>query len=202
MPNSFPMPLRLALPLLLLTVAPALAQPAPAPPPAGRPNPAEARRVELDRLFEALKTAPDQGGGQIVESRIRAIWGQGVSPAAALLLRRGQRNLQAQEAAEALEDFDAAILLEPASADAWALRARAQARLGDRVAAARDLQEALRLEPRHFGALLQFAELQEEARDLRGALRSLDAALALHPQLPGGAMRRRDLVRRAEGEAL
>ncbi|NKE46002.1 hypothetical protein HB662_14525 [Roseomonas frigidaquae] len=189
--------LRLLLPLLIIA-----ALPAPGFAQAPRQTAAERRQAELDRLFEALKTAPDQAGGQIVESRIRALWGQEVSPAAALLLRRGQRNLQAQETAEALEDFDAAILLEPEAAEAWALRARANALLGDRVAAARDLQAALRLEPRHFGALLQFSALQEEAGDLRGALRSLDAALALHPQLPGGAMRRRDLVRRAEGEAL
>jgi tetratricopeptide (TPR) repeat protein len=188
----------LVLPLALL----ALAEPAKAQAQAVPQGAAAQRQAELNRLFEALRTAPDQGGGQIVESRIRTLWGQAVSPAAALLLRRGQRNLQVQETAEALEDFDAAILLEPEAPDAWILRARAYADLGDRIAAARDLQEALRLEPRHFGALLQFAALQEEAGDLRGALRSLDAALALHPRLPGGEMRRRDLQRRAEGEAL
>lgn len=196
------MPLRLALPLLLLTVAPALAQPAPAPPPAGRPNAAETRRVELDRLFEALKTAPDTQGAQLVETRIRALWSQTVSPATGLLLRRGLRNLQGNEAAEALEDFDAALVLDPAAADAWLLRARAQASLGDRAAAAGDLREALRLEPRHFGALLQLSELQEEAGNLPGALRTLDAALELHPKMPSGAERRRDLARRAEGDAL
>jgi tetratricopeptide (TPR) repeat protein len=193
------MVLRLALPLLLLAV-PALAQPAAAPAP--RANPAEARRAELDRLFEALKTAPDTQGGQLVETRIRALWSQAVSPATGLLLRRGLRNLQGNEAAEALEDFDAALVLDPGAADAWLLRARAQARLGDRVAAAGDLREALRLEPRHFGALLQLSELQEEAGDLAGALRSLDAALALHPRMAGGAERRRELARRAEGDAL
>lgn len=199
------MTIRLALPLLLLLPGPALSQPAPSPPmpaPGARPAAAEARRVELDRLFEALKTAPDTQGGQMVEARIRALWGQAVSPATSLLLRRGTRNLQANDAGEALEDFDAALVLDPAAPDAWLMRARAQARLGDRIAAARDLREALRLEPRHFGALLQLAELQEEAGDLAGALRSLDAALALHPKLPSGAERRRDLVRRAEGDAL
>ena len=80
--------------------------------------------------------------------------------------------------------------------------ARALSRLGDRAAAARDIQEALRLEPRHFGALLVLSELQEESGDLGGALRSLDAALALHPKMPGGTERRRDLARRAEGDAL
>lgn len=203
MPNSLRMRRLLLLPLALVA-APLAAQPAPpaASPPAGRPNPAEARRAELDRLFEALKTAPDIQGGQLVETRIRALWAQAASPATGLLLRRGMRNLQGNEAAEALEDFDAALVLDPGAADAWLLRARAQARLGDRVAAAGDLREALRLEPRHFGALLQLSELQEEAGDLAGALRSLDAALALHPRMPGGTERRRELARRAEGDAL
>jgi tetratricopeptide (TPR) repeat protein len=198
---------RSALLLALAFATPLAAQPATppasAPNPAARPNPAaEARKAELDRLFEALKTAPDTGGGQMVEARIRAVWGQAASPATGLLLRRGLRNLQRNEAGEALEDFDAALVLDPAAPDAWLLRARALATLGERTAAARDLREALRLEPRHFGALLQLSELQEEAGDLMGALRSLDAALALHPKLPGGDTRRRELARKAEGDAL
>ncbi|WP_237217496.1 tetratricopeptide repeat protein [Falsiroseomonas oryziterrae] len=203
--------LRLAvLPLLtlgLLNPPPALAQAPAAPggtavPGQGRPDPSAQRRAELDRLFEALRDAPDTPGGQMVESRIRAVWAQAVSPAAALLLRRGMRNLQGNEAAEALEDFDAALVLEPGAPDLWILRARALARLGDRAAAARDLQEALRLEPRHFGALLALSEFQDEAGNAVGALRSLDAALALHPRMPGAQERRRELQRRAEGDAL
>lgn len=198
--------------LLALIPALALAQgaptaPAPSPPTSaspgtGRPDPSAARRAELDRLFEALKDAPDASGGQMVEARIRAVWAQQVSPAAALLLRRGMRNMQGNEAGEALEDFDAALVLEPGAADLWILRARALARLGDRAAAARDIQEALRLEPRHFGALLALSELQDEAGDAQGALRSFDAALAIYPRMPNAQERRRELQRRAEGDAL
>jgi tetratricopeptide (TPR) repeat protein len=190
-----------ALPLLLLPVL-ATAQPGPVAPGAGRPDPSVARRAELDRLFEALRDAPDGSGAHLVEQRIRAVWAQAVSPAAALLLRRGARNLQANEPGEALEDFDAALVLEPGAADLWLMRSRALSRLGDRAAAARDLQEALRLEPRHFGALVALAELQDEAGDAAGALRSFDAALALHPRMPGAEERRRELQRRAEGDAL
>ena len=195
---------RMLRPLLLafLLATPLAAQPAAPPAAPATRTPAEARRAELDRLFDALRTAPDTAGGQLVEARIRALWGQSISPAASLLLRRGARNLQANEPAEALEDFDAALTLEPSAAEPWLLRARALSLLGDRAAAARDIQEALRLEPRHFGALLTLSELQEDAGDLQGALRSLDAALALHPRLAGGTERRRDLARRAEGDAL
>lgn len=193
-------PLVLRMLVLLLSLsAPALAQGSAPAPPRGA---AEQRRAELDRLFEALRTAPDAAGAGLVETRIRAAWNGAVSPAAALLLRRGMRNLQANEPAEALEDFDSALVLEPGAAEPWLLRARALARLGDPAAAARDLQEALRLEPRHFGALLALSELQEERGDLAGALRSLDAALALHPKMPGGEERRRELRRRAEGDSL
>jgi tetratricopeptide (TPR) repeat protein len=189
--------------LLLLCPALALAQPATPPAPgSARPDAASQRRAELDRLFEALRDAPDPAAGQVVEARIRAAWAQGVSPAAQLLVRRGARNLQGNAPDEALEDFDAALVLEPAAPDVWLMRARALGALGDRTAAARDIQEALRLEPRHFGALVQLSDLQDEAGDAAGALRSLEAALTLHPRLPSGEERRRELRRRAEGDAL
>jgi tetratricopeptide (TPR) repeat protein len=189
--------------LALLLPVPGFAQ---GTPPAtqrqGRPDPQAGRKAELDQLFEALRAAPDTAGGMMVESRIRAIWAKEVSPAASLLVRRGARNLQGNEPAEALEDFDAALTLEPEAADLWLMRARTFSRLGDRQAAARDLQQALRLEPRHFGALIALSELQDQAGDPAGALRTLDAALALHPHMAGGEERRRELRRRAEGDAL
>jgi tetratricopeptide (TPR) repeat protein len=193
--------------ILTLTLLPCFANAQPAQrgsvtPGQGRPDPSAQRRAELDRLFEALKDAPDAPGAQLVESRIRAVWAQAVSPAAGLLLRRGVRNLNGNSADEALEDFDAALILEPGAADLWLMRARAYAQLGDRAGAARDLREALRLEPRHFGAMLQLSELLDEAGDAAGALRMLDAVLALHPKMPTGEQRRRELQRKAEGDAL
>ncbi len=200
-------------PLLLPTMA--LAQPqapgqggqrqAPAQPPQRQPTPAqrraEARRAELDQLFEALKAAPDEAGAALVEARIRALWIESASPSAVLLLRRGARNLAARVPEEALEDFDAALTLSPEAAEAWTLRAQAYAAMGDAENAARDLQEALRLEPRHFGALLTLSTLQEERGDFQGALRSLQAVLALNPKLHGGQERLRELRRKAFGEA-
>jgi tetratricopeptide (TPR) repeat protein len=194
-------PLALLLPLILLA-DPAAAQSRPQSTAPARPDPAAVRRAELDRLFEALRDAPDTGGAQLVEARIRAIWARQVSPAASLLVRRGARNMQGNAPDEALEDFDAALVLEPDAPDLWLLRAQALAALGDRRAAARDIQEALRLEPRHFIALVQLSRMQEEAGDAAGALRSFDAALALHPKMAGAEERRRELRRKAEGDAL
>lgn len=181
--------------ILALTATPAAAQPSATE----RRDP---RRAEMDRLFAALRDAPDAAGAALVEQQIRRIWAESASPAAVLLLRRGLRNLSARETDEALQDFDAAIVLSPQAAEAWHLRAQAYAASGDPAAAARDLQEALRLEPRHFGALMTLSAIQEERADFAGALRSLDAALALYPKLPGGEQRQRDLRRRAFGEEM
>lgn len=161
----------------------------------------ESRRAELDSLFEGLKSAPDEGIASMMEARIRALWVEAASPATVLLLRRGARNLAARTYDEALEDFDAALILAPQSAEAWHQRAQAYAAMGDAAAAARDLQEALRLEPRHFGALLTLSMLQEQGGDARAALRSMEAALALHPRLRGGQERLRELRRKVEGDA-
>ena len=175
--------------------------PAVATPPAG-PRGAEARRTELDRAFDALRTAPDEAGATFVEGRIRQLWASAATPSVTLLMNRGIKNMQAQVPAEALEDFDAALTLAPDYAEAWLMRAQAYSRAGDAAAAARDLQEALRLEPRHWMALLTLSAIQDEAGDAAGALRSLRAALALNPKLPSGENRLRDLRRKAEGNAL
>ncbi len=193
--------MRYALIALLLLPVPAATQPAPAPPSAPANRQQEARRAELETLFEGLKTAPDDAVAAMMEGRIRALWVEGASPAAVLLLRRGARNLAARTNEEALEDFDAALILSPGSAEAWFQRAQAYAATGDAQAAARDLQEALRLEPRHFAALVMLSTLQEEAGNAAAALRSMQAALAIHPRLRGGQERLRELRRKAEGDA-
>src|SRR5690242_12615411 len=87
-----------------------------------------AAAAEPDGAFEALRTAPDEAGAALVEARIRSLWAQSASPSVTLLLRRGARDLEAQLPAEALEDLDAAITLQPDLADGWYLRAQAYVR--------------------------------------------------------------------------
>jgi Tfp pilus assembly protein PilF len=186
----------LALLALILLAGPAAAQGQPAAPGAA----AVAR--ELDRAFAALREAPDEQGARMAEGAIRQLWSRQATAAVALLLNRGIRNLRGNNPADALEDFDAAIVLAPGLADAWHWRAQAHAASGDSVAAAADLRECLRLEPRHFPALVTLARIQEEGGDARGALRSFEAALAIHPRMSGGAERLRELTRAADGEEM
>jgi tetratricopeptide (TPR) repeat protein len=170
----------------------ALAQPAPA-------KPAE-RRAELDRLLSALAASPDETAGSAIEARIRTLWMQRATPAVTLLIARGQRNMEAEAFGDAVEDFDAALTLQPDFADAWLMRAQALSALGDNTAALQDVRQVLVLEPRHFGALAMLSRLQEQAGDLAGALRAMQAAVALHPHMAGADARLRDLRRRALGE--
>jgi Tfp pilus assembly protein PilF len=184
----------LALLALILLAGPAVAQ--------GQPGTAAALARDLDRAFAALREAPDEQSGRMAEGVIRQLWSRQATAAVALLLNRGIRNLRGNNAGDALDDFDAAIVLAPSLADAWHWRAQAHAASGDSAAAAADLRECLRLEPRHFPALVTLSRLQEEAGDARGALRSFEAALAIHPRMTGGAERLRELTRAAEGEEM
>ena len=202
--------MRACMPALLGVLLLALPSAAQSPPAAGArpavpPGPSatgpEARRAQLDRAFEALKAAPDEPSAKLVETRIRQLWSQAASPAAALLLRRGMRNIEAQLPDEALEDFDAALVLDPGFAEAWHLRAQAYVRAGDPAGAARDLQEALRIEPRHWPSLVTLSLLQEEGGNAAAALRSMEAALAINPRAEGGPERVRELRRKVEGDA-
>lgn len=181
-----------ALLLILLLSAGALAQPAPRP-----PTPAQ---EELTRAFAALRDAPDEQGAVLVERRILQLWGQRSTPAVSLLMNRGQRNLAATQAPDALEDFDAAITLAPELPEAWLGRALAHHASGDTRAAGTDLQHVLRLEPRHWIALDHLSRWQESARDHAGALRSFEAVLAINPRIRGGEQRLRELRRLALGE--
>lgn len=188
--------------MLLGAATPAVGQLGGGRPPVQPPPAPDVAQRELERAYDALRNAPDEQGGRMAEAALRQLWSRQATPAVALLLNRGVRTLRGGQAADALEDFDAALLLEPRLADAWHWRAQAHAAAGDVPAAATDLRESLRLEPRHFAALVTLSRLQEEARDAAGALRSFRAALEIHPQLPGGAARLRELTRLAEGEAM
>lgn len=182
----------------LLLAGSALAQPAPAPAPRG----AEARKAELDKLFQALASAPDEASAGLLDARIRALWTQAASPAVTLLMRRGTRNMETEAFDEAAEDFQAAAILQEDYADAQVLLGQALSRLGETREAALALQRALVLEPRHYGALLTLSAMQEEANDFPGALKSLEAALAIYPKMPNAEKRLRDLTRKAVGEAM
>ncbi len=190
---------RLLLPLLLIA-GPALAQspdrPAPAPAPA-KPDP---KRAELDNLLNALKIAPSEAAAAAVEMRVREIWLRAGSPAAALLVARGSRNLANNAEEDALGDFDAALVLDPNYAEAYSRRAQARFAVGDYRGALIDIQETLKREPRHFAALQALSRIAEQRGDYAGALAAWQKVLDLDPKTPDGQERLKALQKKALGE--
>ena len=158
------------------------------------------RAALLDQLFSALRVAPDEAAATALEGRIRALWLGQASPAVGLLMSRAERELQANEAGAAVDDFTAAITLQPDFAMAYEQRAVARFHLNDGRGAVADIEAEVAHEPRDFDAfdhLSRFAEAQE---DWKGAYAAWQKVMEIDPQTADGSKRLNDLRRRALGE--
>ena len=183
-----------AVAILLLLSAPAMAQDRDTP---TRPSPAQT----LDRLFGMLKVAPDESTAGAIEDSIQGQWIAEATPATKLLLLHGLHSLADNQANEALDDFDAALDLQPDLQEGWHGRASARAKLGDYAGAERDIEEVMKREPRQFRALEDLSTIAEQRGDWKGAYAAWSRAMDLDPKASGGAERLKDLKRRAFGEA-
>ena len=182
--------MRLALAGLLLLAAPAWAQ----------TGPGETRAALMDRLFSMLAVAPDEHAAGSVESAIQGQWVAAATPAVKLLLLSGIRELNDEHPQDALDDFDAALDLQPDLIEAWRGRALARARLGDTKGAEHDIEETIKREPRQFEALQDLSHIAEQAGDWKGAYAAWSRVMAIDPKTSGGADRLKDLKRRAFGD--
>ncbi len=168
--------------------------------PAWADKAADARHAEIDRLLKALRAAPDETAAGMLEGRIRALWKQDASPAALLLLSRGEREMGADADDEAVRDFDAVLALEPEFAEGYNHRAAARAATGDYAGAIRDIEETLKRDPRHFPALQGLSRIAEKQGNWRGALEAWRRALDIDPRTPGGLARLEMLQKKVEGQ--
>jgi tetratricopeptide (TPR) repeat protein len=182
--------MRILLCLFLILALPALADPR-----------ADARKAELNQLLGALKVAPNEHVAGLLEGRIKQIWIESGSPAASLLLHRGDRDLQQNAVDEARADYDAVLALEPDLAEAFNHRAVARFQGGDYVGALRDIEATLQREPRHFDAFQVLSRIAEARGDWAGALAAWQKALDLDPKTPGGQERLNMLTQKVQGEA-
>ncbi len=174
----------------LLAIAPsALAQTPPAD-----------RHAAADRLLDALKSAPTEETAALVETHIVALWIGSASPAVRLLLGRASREQQAGASQDAIEDFGAALALQPDLAEAWRQRAEARFAGGDMAGAVSDLGEALKREPREFLAFRALARVAEARANWKAAFAAWSKLLTFDPKTPGGEQQLRVLRRKAFGE--
>ena len=93
--------------------------------------PGNDRHAALDKLLGALKTAPSEEIAGPLEEQIRQLWLNSGTPAITLLMSRGLREMKAEARQDAIEDFSAAITLDPNLAEAYHQRAIARFTAGD-----------------------------------------------------------------------
>jgi tetratricopeptide (TPR) repeat protein len=182
----------LMLALMLATTPSGFAQPANAP--------GTERHAALDKLLSALKSAPSEEIAGPLEQQIQQLWLNAGTPAVTLLMSRGLREMKADATQDAIEDFSAAITLDPTLAEAYRQRAMARFSSGDTPGAIADLQATLQREPRSFAAFETLAAIAEARKDWKGAYEAWQKVLEIDPKTPGGEDRLKDLRRHALGE--
>ena len=179
----------LAIPALIMAAVPAFAQAIdseplkPVEPPSTLPRVQLAEKAQLDRLFEALKLAPDEESAKYFENRIWAIWLNSPSDTANLLMGRVKTAIDAKEYDVAIRLLNAIIDLKPEFTEAWNRRASVFFTKKDFSRSLADIHEVLAREPRHFGALSGLGIILQELGDDKGALEAFRRALAIHPHL-------------------
>jgi tetratricopeptide (TPR) repeat protein len=137
----------------------------------------------LDRLFEALKIAPDDESAKYIENRIWAIWLASGSDTANLLMGRVKTAVDSKDVDLAIKLLNAVIEIKPDFIEAWNRRATIYYMKKDFGRAIGDIREVLAREPRHFGALAGLGIILQEFGDDKRALDAFRRALAVHPHL-------------------
>jgi len=137
----------------------------------------------LDRLFDALKIAPDEESAKYVENRIWALWLASNSDTANLLMSRAKTATDSKDFDLAIKLLNAVIDMRPDFTEAWNRRATIYYLKKDFGHSLVDIHEVLAREPRHFGALSGLGIILQELGDERHALEAFRRALAIYPRL-------------------
>jgi tetratricopeptide (TPR) repeat protein len=139
--------------------------------------------MNLDRLFEALKVAPDDESAKYVENRIWAMWIATDSDTTTLLMTRVKAAVDAKDLDLGIKLLTAIIDIKPDYIEAWNRRATIYYMKKDFDDSLADIHEVLKREPRHFGALSGLGMIMQEVGDDKHALDAFRRALAVHPHL-------------------
>jgi tetratricopeptide (TPR) repeat protein len=156
----------------------------PAEPPSSLPRTQRGDKTQnLDRLFAALKVAPDEESAKYIENRIWAIWLASSSDTANLLMGRAKTATDSKDFDLAIRLLNAIIDIRPDFTEAWNRRATVYYTKKDFGRALADIREVLAREPRHFGALSGLGIILQELGDDKHALDAFRRALVIHPRL-------------------
>jgi tetratricopeptide (TPR) repeat protein len=157
-------------------------------------------RAAVDKLLDALKTAPNAAAAGMLALQIQQLWLNESTPAVTLLMTRGLRELKANSNSDAIESFGDAITLDPTLAEGYLQRAIARYQAGDIDGAIADIEATLKQDPRHFTAFATLSQIAEGRKDWKGAYAAWQQFMQFDPQAEGGADRLKELKRKAFGE--
>jgi tetratricopeptide (TPR) repeat protein len=153
-------------------------------PPSDLPRPQTGdAKLNIDKLFEALKVAPTEESAKFVENRIWALWVTAGGDTGNLLMSRVKTAMDGKDFDLAIKLLSAIIDIKPDYIEAWNRRATVYFHNKDYASALADIHEVLAREPRHFGALAGLGSILEEIGDDKAALEAFRRALAVHPKL-------------------
>jgi tetratricopeptide (TPR) repeat protein len=175
-----------ALAAALLLPGPATAQTARRfmEPPGNLPNLQRGdKAMSLDRLFDALKAAPDNESAKYVENRIWSMWLTTDSDTTTLLMSRVKTAVDAKDLDLGIKLLTAVIEIKPDYIEAWNRRATLYYMKKDYDRSIADIEQVLKREPRHFGALSGLGMIFQELGDEKHALEAFRRAIAVHPHL-------------------
>jgi tetratricopeptide (TPR) repeat protein len=139
--------------------------------------------LNLDRLFAALKVAPDDESAKYVENRIWALWIATDSDTTTLLMSRVKSAVDAKDLDLGIKLLTAIINIKPDYIEAWNRRATLYYQKKDFDDSLVDIHEVLKREPRHFGALSGLGLIMQDIGDDKQALEVYRRALAVYPRL-------------------
>jgi tetratricopeptide (TPR) repeat protein len=156
----------------------------PIEPPSNLPRPQQGDPGHnLDRLFEALKVAPNDESAKFVENRIWALWVAAGGDTGTLLMSRVKTAMDGKDLDLAMKLLNGIVDIRPDYVEAWNRRATVHYMKKDFANALADIREVLVREPRHFGALSGLGMILQEVGDDKHALEAFRRALAVHPHL-------------------
>jgi tetratricopeptide (TPR) repeat protein/predicted Ser/Thr protein kinase len=154
-------------------------------------DPGSARSARKNLVIALRLLGEQQGGGSGPEVADKAQAGQEL----------GAQHFIAGRYPEAIEAFDEVIRIRPDVSYPYFGRAKAQASLGNDVAALQDYDRAIRLNPDNANAFCDRGALREKLGDYRGAIEDSTEALRLQPD-SALVYRNRALARNKLGDLL
>ena len=158
--------------------------------------------LNLDKLFEALKIAPDNESAKYVENRIWSMWLATDSDTTTLLMSRVKTAVDAKDLDLGIKLLSAVIEIKPDYVEAWNRRATLYYMKKDYDHSIGDIEQVLKREPRHFGALSGLGMIFQELGDDKSALEAFRRALAVHPHLERIPELVKQLTEKVEGREI